>query len=166
MRTSFSAVVFCVGLLITSCETTPPSYGPANMGGPSIAVRKAQIGAEETGDFYIGRRYYVKRTWFWGYLRKPGQSWSRANLVVFNQNQTRTVDNLPQNGPPGAHHAYDHNYEYRIWGHYTGQDVYEPNSNLFLPEFKLANYELLKRTPGWLFHPNDHYNPLRLTLKP
>lgn len=136
------------------------------MGGPTVAVRKSQIAAEETGDFYIGRRYHVNRTWFWGYLRKPRQSWSSGKLVVFNQTQQRAADNLPQNGPPGARYAYDNNYEYRIWGHYTGDEVYEPNSNQFLPEFKLTRYELIQRDPGWIFHPNDHYDPYRLTLQP
>lgn len=166
MRTCFSAVVLCVGLFLTSCETKRTNFGPANMGGPSVAVRKSQIDSEQTGNFYIGRRYHVNRTWFWGYLRKPSQSWSRGKLVVFNQSQKRAADNLPQDGPPGAHYSYDNNYEYRIWGHYTGKEVYEPNSNQFLPEFKLTNYELLKQDPGWIFAPSDHYDPHRLTLRP
>ena len=78
----------------------------------------------------------------------------------------RAPDNLPQDGPTDARYAFDHNYEYRIWGSYTGETVYEPNSNQFLPEFLLKNYELLKTNPGWLFHPNDHYDPHRLTLHP
>lgn len=136
------------------------------MGGPSPQIRKAQIAAEQTGPFYIGRRYHVNRTWFWGYLRKPRQSWSRAQLVVFNQSSKRAPDTLPQDGPPGARYAYDNNYEYRIWGRYTGNDVYEPNSNQFLPEFLLTNYQVIDRNPGWIFSPQDHYDPHRLTLQP
>ncbi len=169
MRTSFSAVVFCAGLFLTSCETTPSRsgvFGPANMGGPSVTAREAQIEAEPTGNFFYGRRYHVNRTWFWGYLRNPRQPWSRARLVVFNQSQKRAPDNLPQDGPPGERHAYDNNFEYRIWGYYTGVTVYEPNSDQILPEFMLTGYELLNRNPGWLFTPRDHYSPKQLTLRP
>jgi len=136
------------------------------MGGPSVEDRQNQIASEQTGKFYYGRRYHVNRTWFWGYLRKPGQSWSRAKLAVFNQSQKRAPDNLSQDGPPGRRYAYDQNYEYRIWGRFTGVTVYEPNSNQFLEEFMLTDYELVNRNPGWLFRPNDHYDPHRLTIRP
>ena len=49
-------------------------------------LRKAKIAGEETGPFYIGRRYHVNRTWFWGYLRQPRESWSKAKLVVIVKN--------------------------------------------------------------------------------
>ena len=136
------------------------------MGGSDKGERKEAIASEQTGDFYIGRRYHVNRTWWWGYLRRPRQPWSKAQLVIFNQNVKRAPDNLPQSGPSGAHYAYDNNYEYRIWGSFTGEDVYEPNSNQFLPEFRLTDYQLIDSAPGGLFHPSDHYDPLRLTLAP
>ena len=158
--------IFAAGLILSSCGTLRPNYGPANMGGPEQEERRKTINSETTGDFYIGRRYHVNRTWWWGYLRKPGEPWSKAKLTVFNQSLMRAPDNLPQDGPSDARYAFDHNYEYRIWGSYTGETVYEPNSNQFLPEFRLKNYELLKTNPGWLFHPNDHYDPHRLTLHP
>ena len=91
---------------------------------------------------------------------------SKSQLVVFKQDLRRAPDNLPQGRPRGARHAYDHNYEYSIWGPFTGEEGYEPNSNQFLPEFQLTDYELLNQDPGWLFYPSDHYDPLRLTLKP
>jgi hypothetical protein len=166
MRACLSAAVICVAFYLTSCETSRPSYGQANMGGPSEDLRNAQIAGEQTGPFYIGRRYHVNRTWFWGYLRKPRESWSKARLVVFNQSQKRAPDFLPQEGPPGARYAYDQNYQYRIWGRYTGRTVYEPNSNQFLPEFLLTDAKLIDANPGWLFHPSDHYDPYRITLLP
>lgn len=167
MRTTLSATAVCVTLVLCSCETVPTTtFGEPNMGGPTREQRKVSIASEETGDFYIGRRYHVNRTWWWGYLRRPREPWSRARLVVFNQGVRRSPDNLPQTGPAGERYAYDHNYEYRIWGDFTGEEVYEPNSNQFLPEFRLREYELLTRDGGWLFYPSDHYDPYRLTLKP
>ncbi len=136
------------------------------MGGPPPEFRAAEIATEPTGDFHYGRRYFVKRTRFWGYLRRPREPWSSARLVVFNESRKRSPDRLPEDGPPGRRYGYDANYEYRITGYYTGETVYDPNSNQFLPEFMLTGYKLLDANPGWLFSPSDHYDPIRFTLLP
>mgnify|MGYP005998104581 CR=1 FL=1 len=154
--------------LLSSCSDGGGSsgviYGPANMGGPTVAERKAQIASEPTGSFYYGRRYYVEKTRFWGYLRKPRQSASSSQMVVFNESKKRNPDRLPENGPVGQRYGYDQNYEYRIYGYYTGQNVYEVNSDQILPEFMLTGYEVVNKNPGWLFNPKDSYNPQSLTL--
>jgi hypothetical protein len=140
--------------------------GPGNMGGPSRAARAAEIASEPTGDFFYGRRYVVNYNRFWGYLRQPGQAAKHAKLVVFNESRKLAPDRLPEDGPPGRRFAFDHNYEYRIWGHYTGRTVYEHFSNQILPEFQLTGYQLVNPNPGWLFGPGDTYDPNKLTLKP
>ncbi len=136
------------------------------MGGPTLEQRNAAIATEATGDFYYGRRYHVEKTRFWGYLRKPRQSWNQAQLVMMREDRMRVPDRLPEEGPEGVRFAYDQNYEYRIWGEYTGRMAYDPNSNQVLPEFRLARYELLDRNPGWLFSPDDRYHPQRVNLRP
>jgi len=156
-------------LLLNSCSSGGSSngrFGPPNMGGPTTAERAAKIASEPTGSFFYGRRYYVQKTRFWGYLRKPRQNASSAKLVVFNESKKRNPDRLPETGPVGQRYGFDQNYQYRIQGYYTGQKVYEVNSNQILPEFMLTGYELVNRKPGWLFSPKDHYNPESLTLKP
>lgn len=154
-------------ILLSSCGdyTGGSTFGPPNMGGPAtLEERQSQIAQERKGNFYYGRRYYVEKTRFWGYLRKPGQSASSAKLVIFNESKKRNPDRLSEVGPPGQRYGYDQNFEYRIHGYYTGQTVYEVNSNQFLPEFMLTNYEVVDREPGWLFSPKDHYNPRSITL--
>ena len=136
------------------------------MGGPTVEVRQAKIACEATGDFFYGRRYFVEKTRFWGYLRKPMQPWSRAKLVIFNEQKKASPDRLPEEGPVGQRYAFDNNYEYRIRGYFTGRETYEPNSNQFLEEFMLTDYELVDSHPGWLFRPNDRYDRLRITLNP
>jgi hypothetical protein len=158
---SLALVAACT--VLTQCGGT---MGTGNMGGPAKEVRDAKISSEPTGDFYYGRRYFVHKTRFWGYLRKPREPWSRAKLVVFNESRKTNPDRLPELGPPGQRYAFDQNYEYRIRGHYTGREVYEPNSNQFLPEFMLTGYELVDRSPGWLFRPDDRYDPMRITVYP
>lgn len=140
--------------------------GPANMGGPSVEQRNAEIANELTGDFLYGRRYYVQKTRFWGYLRKPRQSANQAQLVIFREDRKRSPDRLPENGASVRRYGFDNNYEYRIRGNYTGQTAYDPNSNQFLPVFMLTGYDVVNRDPGWLFSPSDHYNPTSITLRP
>lgn len=140
--------------------------GSPNMGGPTAEERKAEIASEPTGDFFYGRRYYVMKTRFWGYLRSPRQSANKAKLVIFEENQKRNPDRLPEDGPSGQRYGFDNNYEYRIRGNYTGETAYDPNSNQFLPVFRLTGYDVVNRNPGWLFTPSDHYDPYRVTLRP
>ncbi len=136
------------------------------MGGPSLAERKAQIATEEKGDFYYGRRYFVERTRFWGYLRKPGQDYKTSQLVIMDESRKRNPDRLPEDGPTGAKWGYDHNYEYKITGGYTGAKVYDPNSNQILPEFQPSSFEAVNKKPGWIFTPSDRYNSKAFTLRP
>ena len=155
--------------MLQSCSTASGgsgAYGSPNMGGPSVEVRAAEIASEPTGNFYYGRRYFVKKTRFWGYLRKPRQSADTAKLVIFNESKKRNPDRLPETGPPGERYGFDQNYEYKIYGYYTGDNVYEVNSNQILPEFMLTGYELVDRNRGWLFSPRDHYNPQYINLRP
>ncbi len=155
-------------LLLCNCAGTSGGGmgGSPNMGGPTVEVRNAEISSEATGDFFYGRRYFVQKTRFWGYLRKPRQPASSAKLVIFREDRKRSPDRLPENGPPGARYGFDQNYEYKIRGNYTGETGYDPNSNQFLPVFMLTGYEVVNRDPGWLFSPADHYDPLRVTLTP
>ena len=147
--------------VLTQCGTTS---GGGNLGGPTVEERNAQIASEPTGNFYYGRRYYVEKTRFWGYLRQPRQPWSKAKLVLMREDKKRNPDRLPEGGSPG--YGYDNNYEYRIDGYYTGEEGYDPNSNQFLPVFMLTGYKVLNRQPGWLFRPDDRYDRYRITMTP
>lgn len=142
------------------------SLGSGNLGGPTVEERNARIATEPTGDFYYGRRYYIEKTRFWGYLRQPRQPWSQAKLVILREDKKRSPDRMSENGPSGQRYGFDNNSDYRIRGYYTGREVYEPNSNQFLPEFMLTGYEVLARQPGWLFRPEDHYDRFRITMLP
>ena len=52
-----------------------------------LAACPAKIQAEPPGDYFIGRRYYKQDYQFWGYVRRPGQPWSTAQLVMFNEKE-------------------------------------------------------------------------------
>jgi hypothetical protein len=142
--------------VLNYCETT--DGGGDN--GPGLQMRNAAIKAEPRGDWYIGRRYFTNKVRYWGYLRKPGELWDTAKLVVMDENRgVRTPDRLPEEPASGNAHGYDHNYEYRIWGGFTGRTVYDPNSDRELPEFAAKKFEVIPEHPGFLFSPRDRYNP-------
>jgi len=151
---TFALVIICV-FAAPSCQS------------PELRQRNEAIAMEPPGDYFIGRRYFVDRTQFWGYLREPGQSWDRARLVVMNEKRKRVPDRLPE-VPEGGGPArgFDNNYEYRIEGYYSGEPAYCPNTNLILPEFVLTDYRLLNHSPGWLFRPNERHSSQSLTLQP
>lgn len=158
-------ILLCAaGGLLTQCG--PSMQGPGNMGGPTLEERAAKIASEPTGDFYYGRRYFVEKTRFWGYVRNPRQPWNMAKLVIFREDRKHSPDRLPEHGQLGQRYAFDQNFEYRLRGYFTGAKAYEPNSNQFLDEFMLTGYEALDSNPGWLFRPADRYDRLRVTLIP
>jgi len=171
MRRTLHLTLLPILILLGSCAL--PSTNLEGRGGsgkllakhPTPAARSAKINSEPRGDYFIGRRYFVKKTRFWGFLRKPRQSWDSSRLVIMKESHKLNPDRLPEDGPASARYGFDQNYEYRIHGRYTGRKLYEPNSNQFLPEFLITSYELLNTDPGWLFSPNDRYNPNRITYR-
>lgn len=132
----------------------------------AILVREQEIAQEQPGDYYIGRRYYVPTTRFWGYLRRPGQDWRTAKLVVMDEAKIPTPDRGLEPPSPQSKTGFDQNWEYVIQGDYTGEMVYEPNSNQVLPAFKALSYQARSQQPGFLFVPSEKYRDNQVTLYP
>jgi hypothetical protein len=136
--------VFSVGLLMATaffagCETMPEGIHQARL---DLAHN---IAAEPAGDYFIGRRYYKPDYKFWGYIRKPGQPWSTAELVMLNEKQKLAPDR------ERLDFGSDNNYEYKLYGSFSGDKVYEPASNGVYPEFVLKGYELISANPTPIF---------------
>jgi hypothetical protein len=111
------------------------------------AAMTAEIQAEPPGNYFIGRRYYKTDYKFWGYIRKPGQPWNTAKLVMLNENRRLAPDR------EGGTLGMDNGYEYKLTGSFSGATIYEPSSNGFYPEFVLTGYELRNATPAPIFNP-------------
>ncbi len=151
------ACLMCVPLL-TQCNTLKKDI-------EAIKLREAEIAKEPHGDYYIGRRYYIPSTRFWGYLRRPGQSWRTAELVIMEESKCRTPDRLPEGGE-GKCYSYDKNYEYIVHGKFTGTKAYEPNTNMELPVFQPTKFKQTNTNPGWLFKPSEKYQKKFVSLRP
>lgn len=136
----------------------------------AIEARNMEIAHEPTGKFFYGRRYYIPYTRFWGYIREPRKRWSTAQMVMIDESSCKTPDRLPETQNrikvPGENHGYDANYEYRLYGYYTGKKGYEPNTNQVLPVFRLTKYELINTNPGWLFTPREKYSEDEVSFQP
>ncbi len=123
-------------LLLASCDS-------AREDGIEAARRASldNIRNEPPGDYFIGRRYYKKDYKFWGFVRKPGEPWSSAKLVILNE-KTKLAPDREMNQI-----GYDNNYEYKLYGYFSGDTPYEPASNSWYPEFVLTGYELIAISP-------------------
>ena len=113
------------------------------------------IKAEPAGAYFVGRRYYKSDYKFWGFVRQPGQQWSEAKMVMFNENQKLAPDRAA--GKLGS----DNDSEYKLFGHFSGDTVYEPASNGFYPEFVLKGYELRTSTPAPIYRELGATDPER-----
>lgn len=141
LRFLLAVDVFLAALSLAGCETTmPQGIQQARL------TAAANIQAEPPGDYFIGRRYFkIPQFKFWGYVRKPGQPWTTAQLVVFNEKQKLAPDREQLN------FGFDNNYEYKLYGNFSGDTVYDAGSNGFYPEFVLKKYELISERPAPIF---------------
>jgi len=139
IRFLFSIEVLLAALFFTGCETVPEGIQQAK-----IAMAQ-HIATEPPGDYFIGRRYFKPDFKFWGYVRRPGQPWSTAQLVMLNEKQKLAPDR------ERLSFGSDNNYEYKLYGYFSGDKVYEPASNGVYPEFVLKGYEEISMNPPPIF---------------
>ena len=152
LRRLFTLLVLAAATLIFSgCVTTDP-----------LAVSRqamvANIKTETPGNYFVGRRYYKVDYKFWGWVRRPGEPWSTAKMVMLNENQKLAPDR--ELGKIGS----DNNYEYKLFGDFSGQTVYEPASNGFYPEFVLKGTELISLAPGNIYKGVGATDPKRRVI--
>src|SRR6184192_4541264 len=82
----FAGNLLLGAIFLGSCQTMPQGIHQAR-------IEMAQhIAAEPAGDYFIGRRYYKADFKFWGYIRRPGQPWSAAQLVMLNEKDKLAPD--------------------------------------------------------------------------
>ncbi len=157
MKRLFILAAAC--LTLTQCNTLKSDC-------EALQEREQEIAAEPRGDYYIGRRYYIPLTRFWGYLREPGQSWRKARLVIMDESIVRTPDRGYEPPVEGATFGSDANVEYTLQGSYTGEMAYDPSTDQILPVFKPSSYTLRNKKPGFLFKPSEEYSRDYVTLTP
>jgi hypothetical protein len=152
MRRMVSIGAALASLLLAGCETTQDESTR------SRTVLNQTIAAEAPGNYFVGRRFYRRNYFFWGYIRRPREPWSTAKLVMLNEQKTLAPDRRANTI------GSDNNYEYRLQGYFSGQTVYEPASNSFYPEFVLTSYRIISERPAGIFRDANAMNPDRLYI--
>jgi hypothetical protein len=138
--------------LLVGCQTTEDQFTQ------SQTLLNRTIAGEPTGNYFVGRRFYRKNFFFWGYIRPPRQPWSSSKLVMMNEQKMLAPDRQANKA------GFDSNYEYRLQGYFSGQTVYEPASNSFYPEFVLTSYKLISDHPPQIFRDPKAMDPDRLYI--
>ena len=59
----------------------------------------------------------------------------------------------------------DNNYEYKLYGYFSSDKVYEPASNGIYPEFVLQGYELISTNPPPIFKSQIRGSPSPTELR-
>lgn len=112
----------------------------------------AAVAGEKPGDYYVGRRFYKVDYKVWGWVKKPGEPWKSAQLVMFNEQKKLSPDR--EKNDIGS----DNNFEYRLQGRLSGEKVYEPASDRFYPEFVLVGASVISTNPPLIFPDNRWTN--------
>lgn len=146
----------CAAFLAAGCADVGGG-APSGIQAARVNALRSRIASEPPGDYFVGRRYYNSNYKFWGYVRRPGQPWKSAQLVMLNEKQKLAPDReINQLG-------VDDNCEYKLFGRFTGETVYEPASNSFYPEFALSGYQLTDRSPPSIFPTSERPAPTTIT---
>src|SRR5881275_742702 len=138
-RLTIKVLLPAAALFLAGCQTEPTASQAAK------AQMAQRIAAEQPGDYYIARRYFKPDFKFWGYVRRPNQPWGTAQLVMLNEKQKLAPDRA------ALKFGSDNNYEYKLYGNFSGDKVYEPASNRVYPEFILKDYEVISTNPPPIF---------------
>jgi hypothetical protein len=152
MKQNVVLIIAAAALLLVGCQTTEDQFGQ------SQTLLNRTIAGEPPGNYFVGRRFYRKNFFFWGYIRQPRQPWSSAKLVMMNEQKMLAPDRQANKA------GVDSNYEYRLQGYFSEQTVYEPASNSFYPEFVLTSYKLISDHPPQIFRDPKAMDPDRLYI--
>jgi hypothetical protein len=145
----FSLLVFA----LPGCETIDTAAAGRTAANQSIR-------SEAPGNYFIGRRMYKVEYKVWGWVREPGKPWSTARLVMMNEQRKLAPDRAQ--GKLGT----DNDYEYRLTGYFSGDNVYEPASNGFYPEFILLGAEVRSTKPPNIYQQERQRDPKVRMLQP
>jgi hypothetical protein len=152
MKQNVVLIIAAAALLLVGCQTTEDQFTQ------SQTLLNRTIAGEPPGNYFVGRRFYRKNFFFWGYIRPPRQPWSSSKLVMMNEQKMLAPDRQANKA------GFDSNYEYRLQGYFSGQTVYEPASNSFYPEFVLTSYKLISDHPPQIFRDPKAMDPDRLYI--
>ena len=152
----FFSLIVVLSFLLTGCETPIVTQSAQDRQAISAA-----ISGEVPGNYFIGYRLYKVDYKMWGWLKKPGEPWKNAQMVMFNEQKMLAPDR--------ARNAIgsDNNTIYKLSGYFSGEKVYEPASDTVYPEFVLTGATVISTNPPLIFPDRRWLDPtIRLIAPP
>jgi hypothetical protein len=134
--------------LLYGCTTTTVHQPTVPVGSilNDTPAAQAQIKSEKPGNDYIGCRvHFGIYSSSWGFIRRTGESWKTAKLVMLNEQHQLAPDKAAK------HIGSDNGYVYKLNGYFSGQYIYDPSSDRFMPEFVLTHSQLLSHKQSDIF---------------
>lgn len=114
--------------LVAGCTTTGTGVG--SMGG----VDPAQLNASPPA-YWVGHRVYNPKYQTWGYVKRPEDGWDKGFPVLLYEHEALAPDRALE------HRGADHNFQYKLYGHFWDRKGYEPVLNRLFPAFVLKSFE-------------------------
>ena len=86
MKLNVVLTIAAAMLLLAECQTTENQFTQSQV------LLNQTIANEPPGNYFVGRRFYRKYFFFWGYVRQPRQPWNTAKLVMLNEQKMLAPD--------------------------------------------------------------------------
>lgn len=148
------AAALAVVFVLAGCETV-------DTGASQRQAMQQAIRNEPPGNYFVGRRMYKRDYKVWGWVREPGKPWKSARLVMLNEQQLLAPDRARDDI------GSDNGHEYRLTGRFTGEQVYEPASDGFYPEFLVTGFQVLSTNPPNIYKQARQNDPkVRILMAP
>lgn len=108
--------------------------------GGMLHAQSADTPSQAARPYYVGHRYFMDRGIGWGWVKKPGETWSRGQWVALKEN--------PEKGYVAPFRklrsrSADHDVEYKLYGYFADYKAYDPKFNDLLPVFVIEGYETI-----------------------
>lgn len=119
------------------------------------APRTPKVGLESVAipdgtPYFVGSRYYEKKSGGWGWIKKPEENWKQAKWVAIQETPKKYF--VPHRGLKSS--DADHEFQYKLLGSFADYQVYDPVRDELLDVFIIQGYESLglqksiERKPG------------------
>lgn len=126
--------LLAVAALVTGCASMEAPAPPSDPG-PRLASLPPP-------PYWVGHRTFRENCMAWGWVKRPEDPWSKAQLVILREDRARA----PHRSLPSI--AADHDHEYKLYGSIWSKKAYDPVLNRLLEVFDLERYESLGPQPS------------------
>ncbi len=104
---------------------------------PKVGLESVAI--PEGTPYFVGARYYEKKSGGWGWIKKTEESWKKARWAAIKESPKQF--HVPHRNLKKAEE--DHEFQYKLLGSFADYQVYDPVRDELLDVFIIEGYESL-----------------------